>query len=401
MKPTKPRYSRRDFLKTAGVAGAGAVLGADVGKAGAGETETPSKIPTRPFGKTGHNVSVLSLGGMFDIHNNQLLMRQAFRWGVTYWDTADCYQRGSERGIGKYFAKYPAHRKQVFLVSKSDSRDPDGMSRLLERSLERLNTDYLDLYFVHGIRRISEMRNTKKWSERAKADGKIRLFGFSTHSNMESCLLEAPKLGWIDGIMMTYNYRLMHTPRMTAAVDACIAAGIGLTAMKVQGGGQIRTSTETEMKMAGRFLKQGFTDGQAKLKAVWENPNIASICSQMPNMTYLISNVAAALNRSKLSQTDMDLLQRYASETTSEYCTGCTDICEGTLNHTAPIGDVMRCLMYKQSYGDMQLAQTLFRSLPAGSRERLSRLDFSAAERRCPQGLAIGNLVKEALETLA
>jgi hypothetical protein len=48
-------------------------------------------------------------------------------------------------------------------------------------------------------------------------------------------------------------------------------------------------------------LKKGFTDAQAKLKAVWENPNIATICSEMPNMTILMSNVAAAYNRTKLS----------------------------------------------------------------------------------------------------
>ncbi|NIO07641.1 MAG: aldo/keto reductase, partial [Deltaproteobacteria bacterium] len=46
-------------------------------------------------------------------------------------------------------------------------------------------------------------------------------------SNMEECLLRAAKLNWIDGIMMSYNYRLMHTDRMRAAVDACAKAGIG------------------------------------------------------------------------------------------------------------------------------------------------------------------------------
>jgi hypothetical protein len=42
------------------------------------------------------------------------------------------------------------------------------------------------------------------------------------------------RLGWIDGIMASYNYRLMHTPAMKKAADACIQAGIGLTAMKTQ-----------------------------------------------------------------------------------------------------------------------------------------------------------------------
>ena len=98
--------------------------------------ETPTQVPTRPFGQTGVDVSILSLGGMFNIASNQLMMKQALRWGVTYWDTADCYQRGSEKGIGKYFKKYPQDRQKVFLVSKSDARDPDGMTDLLNRSLK-------------------------------------------------------------------------------------------------------------------------------------------------------------------------------------------------------------------------------------------------------------------------
>lgn len=72
-------------------------------------------VPKRPFGKTGENVPILGLGGMFDIPSNQLLMKQAVKWGVTYWDTADCYEGGnSEKGIGMYFEKYPEERKRFF-----------------------------------------------------------------------------------------------------------------------------------------------------------------------------------------------------------------------------------------------------------------------------------------------
>ncbi len=102
-------------------------------------------------------------------------------------------------------------------------------------------------------------------------------------------------MGWIDGIMMSYNFRLMHSEKMRKAVDACTIAGIGLTAMKTQGGGSVRTSTETELELAGSFLQKGFTDAQAKLKAVWENQAIASICSEMPNTTILMANVASRL----------------------------------------------------------------------------------------------------------
>jgi hypothetical protein len=168
-------------------------------------------VPTRPFGKTGVRVSTLSLGGMFDIPSNQLLLRQALKLGVTYWDTADCYEGGrSEGGIGTFFSKYPETREKIFLVTKSDARDPGGMSRLLDRSLKRMNTDYIDLYFIHGIRGINELNTeTKSWAHKSKSKGKIRFFGFSTHSNVEECLLKAAKLGWIDGIMMSYNYPIM------------------------------------------------------------------------------------------------------------------------------------------------------------------------------------------------
>jgi predicted aldo/keto reductase-like oxidoreductase len=365
-------------------------------------SEAKKSVPTRPFGKTGANVSILSLGGMFNIASNQMLMKQAMNWGVTYWDTADCYQRGSENGIGKYFKKYPEDRNRVFLVTKSDDRSPKGMTKLLDRSLEKMKTNYIDLYFVHGIYRIDELdESTKTWAEKAKAAGKIRFFGFSTHSNMEECMLEAARLGWIDGIMMTYNYRLMHTDRMKRAVDACVKAGIGMTAMKTQGGGSVKMDTDTELKMAGQFLQKGFTDAQAKLKAVWQNPNIASICSQMPNMTILMSNVAAAMGRTQLSSNDRKLLQQYAQDTLSDYCAGCAAICESAMTGDVPIGKVMRYLMYSCSYGEHDHASRRFRNIAPSIRRQMADLDYSLAEQRCPQKMPIERLMREAVEKLS
>ena len=399
MSQKENHLSRRDFLKAAGTAGLGAITAP--GHQLANASDGQNIVPTRPFGKSGIKVSILSLGGMFDIASNRMMMKQAMRWGVTYWDTADCYQRGSERGIGKFFDKYPEDRNKVFLVTKSDTGDPKGMSRLLERSLDRMKTDYIDLYFVHGIYRIDELdQSTRSWAEKTKAAGKIRLFGFSTHSNMEKCMLAAAKLGWIDGIMMTYNYRLMHTDRMIRAVEACIKAGIGLTAMKTQGGGSVKTDTDTELQMAGRFLQKGFTDAQAKLMAVWQNPNIASICSQMPNMSILMANVAAALNRTELSARDTELLQRYARETRSNYCTGCTAICESAVADNIPIGDVMRYLMYCRSYGDRDTAVTAYKKLPAKTRQKMVTADYSVAEQKCPQKMAIASLMRQAQQEL-
>jgi len=399
--------SRRDFLKTAAVAGAGSLVAGTSGPALAASAEGekssgPRKVSMRPFGKTGVEVSSLSLGGMFDIPSNQLILRQAHRFGVTHWDTAASYGGGnSEKGMGQFFEKSPELRKDIFLVTKSDSKTPDGMTRKLERSLDLLKTDYIDLYFLHSVRGIDELDDDiKRWAERAKAQGKIRWFGFSTHSNVEECLTDAAKLGWIDGIMMSYNFRTMHRDAMKAAVDRCVEAGIGLTAMKTQGGGPVPVESETQLEMAATFMKKGFSEEQAKLKAVWEDPRIANICSQMPTLSILMANIAAALNQAKLSAEDRVLLDRYAKETEGSYCAGCARVCQGALAEDLPVQDVLRCLMYRRSYGDADMARSLFAEIPREARRRLVLADFSPAERSCPRKLPIGRLMKEAVDEL-
>jgi uncharacterized protein len=402
MKNKHAGLPRRDFLKTLMAAGVGSLLGAR-GAGAAAPASAARTVPLRPFGKTGVDVPMLGIGGMFDILNNQLVMKQAYQWGVRYWDTADCYEGGrSEPGIGKFFESQPSARKDIFLVTKSDARDPAGMTKLLTRSLERMKTDYIDLYFLHGISGINELNeNTQAWARRAKKEGKIRFFGFSTHSNMEDCLQGAARLGWVDGIMFTYNYRLMQKDKTKAAVDACAKAGIGLTAMKTQGGGQVKTDSPKELELAGRFLSRGFTEHQAKLKAVWENQSIATICSQMPSMSILTANIAAALDETKLTSADMEFLRQYAEDSQCGYCAGCGNICSSAMARQVPIGDVMRCLMYEHSYGDRELARSTFAAIPADARAQLAGLDFTAAEHACPHRIPIAELMKEASVLLA
>ena len=414
MSEKKQNLTRRGFIKTAGAVGAGTLLvpGAAFAKekkaVPAGPPPPPppprkSKVPTRTFGRSGIKVSQLSLGGIFDIPSSQLMLKQAIKWGVTYWDTADCYLGGdSEKGLGMFFEKYPDQRKNIFLVTKSDKHDPKGMTELLDRSLERMKTKYIDLYFLHGVSNFDEKINeeTKKWVAKAKKDGKIKLFGFSTHTNMEDCMLAAAKAGWIDGIMMKYNYRTMNTDKMKKAVEACAKAGIGMTAMKTQADGPVKTESEAEVKLIGKFLEKGFTDKQANLMAIWENPSIAAICSQMPNMTVLSSNVSAALNRTKLTAADLDLLQQHAVETSSSYCAGCGNICE-ECTQGIPVCDVMRYMMYFNSYGDHDRAREHFAGLPDNVRGQLARADYTLAERKCPQNLPIAKLMKKASELLA
>ena len=410
----KQRFSRRGFISTAGKAGLGVVFGnISYGKITQAEAaKSPSNInliPKRPFGKSGIDLSMLSLGGVLK-PSDQLIFRQAFKMGVTYWDTADSYGWGkNEKAIGQYFSKFPDDRKEIFLVTKAATSDPEELTEKLQQSLSRMKTDYIDLFFIHYVKNVKKELTTavKNWADKQKANGKIKLFGFSTHKNMEETMLDASELGWIDGIMMSYNYRLMGKPKMKQAVDACVKAGIGLTAMKTQAAfsanfyASIGSETDNALKMTETFLKKGYTAEQAKLKAVWENPHIASICSAMPNMTILQANAEAALKDHPLTKGDKMRLETFARATRPGYCAGCGQICESHLTESIPICDIMRYAMYLNSYGDKQTAARLFKAIPSKIKKRLLSTDYGPAEKVCPQNIAIGEIIAETCRALA
>jgi predicted aldo/keto reductase-like oxidoreductase len=414
MSGKKEIISRRDFIKSAGAAGVGTALipfSSVTSAHASSSTKMPDQmtVPTRAFGKTGVDVPILALGGVLDM-SDQLIFRQAFKMGVTYWDTADGYGWGkNEKAIGKYFGKFPEDRKKVFLVTKAGTSDPEELTEKLTTSLQRMNTSYIDLYFIHYVNNVAkELTNeVKAWAEKAKAKGKIRLFGFSAHKNMENSLLAAAKLGWIDGIMMSYNYRLMVKDKMKSAVEACAKAGIGLTAMKTQAAfsanfyASIGSKSDDALEMTERLINKGYTAEQAKLKVVWENPNIASICSAMPNMTILQANVAAAGNKKSLSKGDKIRLNQYAQQTAPGYCTGCANICEPAVDLEIPISDILRYSMYLNSYGDRDKALTLFKALPADIKANIYKADYSKAEKNCPQKIQIGKVLKKTHADLA
>lgn len=397
--------TRRGFIRSLGLGGVAATalgLPESIKAQEQGPGKLPS-VPRRKLGKTGLEVSILSLGGMFDTINNQLLLKQAHAWGVNFWDTAEGYGNGkSEEGFGRFFSRNPQARKDIVVVTKTRPSSPESLTESLDKSLKRLASDYVDLFYVHAVTDLNEMGGPlKEWVAQMKKAGKMKFFGFSTHTNMEDCLLGAAKLDWIDAVMFSYNFRLMQTPRMQEALSACAGAGIGLVAMKTQGGGPIKSDSEAELKLAGRFLERGYTDKQAKLKAVWENPGIASICSQMPSVTILSANVAASRDLTALSRKDFELFQAFAMETREDYCAGCGRICLEAVGGAVPVSDVMRCLMYYRDYGDRDLAREVYAELSEDVRIRLNEMDYTDAESLCPQGLAIGRLMREAARVLA
>jgi uncharacterized protein len=413
MKEKHNNINRRNFLKTIGAAGLGSVFASSQLKADPNEPNTVQKteepkfpeLPRRKLGKTGIEIPMLSNGLMFDITENQLILRANLQHNVTYWDTANVYAGGnSEIGIGTFLGKNPEVRKKLFIVTKaSGAYTAADVEERLQASLKRMNTDHIDLYFgVHGCNNPASQltEQLQKWAEDAKKRKLIRFFGFSTHENMEKCLMATSKLNWIDAIMTKYNIALMQNPQMQEAVQACHEAGIGLIAMKVLYGLQ-KKQAEAEDKMVTHFLDKGYTREQALIKAVLEDKRITAACIRMENVTLLRSNVAAVLDKTSLTQADTDVLRKYAAETCSGYCAGCAYICNAALPDTPYTSDIMRYLMYYNSYGEQQEARALFAQIPSNVRNKLLSTDYSPAEARCPQHLPIGKLIAEAVSKLA
>ncbi len=404
--------NRRNFLKTLGAAGLGSAAAAINANAEPNEPNSAEKtaaklpqVPRRKLGKTGVDVPVLSLGGDFSFLDKQIVLRKTLDWGVNYWETASKYANGNaELGMGEYIGKNPDVRKNLFLVTKAsifgEPITVEKIEQRLQNSLKRLKTDYIDLYYgIHCLADPSQLNDDiRKWAESAKKRKLIRFFGFSTHKNMQQHLMAASKLDWIDAIMTTFNFRLVNDKDMLEAIDACNKAGIGLVAMKTQGKG---VNIEEVKKVANHFLEKGFTEGQAKIKILLENKAISSVCVGMQNIALLTTNVAAVLDNTKLSMQDYEVFNEYARATCSGYCTGCAQICESALPQAPYVSDIMRYLMYHNSYGDRDRARELFAEIPAEIRDCLLKIDYRQAEALCPQRMPIARLMAEAAQKLA
>ena len=208
--PDSPQVNRRGFLQTGALATT-AALTVTNGSQAAPEPATKPAIPKRKLGNTGVDVSILNLGTWKGVGLDRLL-RFAYANGIRYYDTADCY--GSEPFLGRWFQAMPEVRKEIFLVTKDHPRTPRDLIQRLDRRLEALKTDSVDLFLIHGIGggygpqsldwpKSKELKDT---IEKIKKSGKAKFVGFSCHDARKAEYLQAAAEGGIvDAIMVQYT----------------------------------------------------------------------------------------------------------------------------------------------------------------------------------------------------
>ena len=205
-------------------------------------------IPTRELGKTNRKVTIFGLGGEGILRTRgyfneaEAVIKKAVEVGVNYFDTAPAYQQSRDY-LGKYLWNY-AKREEIFLASKTHERSYDGTMSLVEDSLKRLNTNYLDLLQLHDLRekedidKIFSKNGAIHALEDLRKEGKVRFVGITGHHD-PNILIEAIKRYDFDAVLLCVNAADQHyLPFITTMIPQARKKGMGVIAMKVTAQGQ-------------------------------------------------------------------------------------------------------------------------------------------------------------------
>ncbi len=354
-------------------------------------------VPKREFGNTGIQISKLCLGGgSFGDTDSQIILDEALKHGVNCWEIVSF----TGKVYCEYFKKNPGIRENVFLSGKVYSTDPIVMQEQLNILLKENEISFIDFLAIHIVDDTKVLTNdVRKWVEKVKKEKKIRFFGFCTHKNMDTCLNSASKLGWIDGIQTFYNYRMQRIKSMEDALQKCHEKGIGIFAVKSMGF-SVQKKTENQKlpskeKLDSLLTADHISFEQLKLRAIWQNPFLTSICSLMPNSAILQSNVLAAMDENPVKSEIVTVLAAYANATGKYFCRRC-GICETANTDRIPIFNIMEMLMYSRGYGITDMVARMFARLPSQIQRKIASSDYSGAEKICPQKMPITKLMKEA-----
>lgn len=388
-----PKTSRREFL-SAGlilpVVGASSRMGLfeSPEKADPKVAGSPVKLEYRVLGRTGLKVTTVGFGCM--ITSDPSVIERAADIGVNYFDTARGYQHGNnERMVG---AALKSKRKQIVLSTKSTAEDKEALLRDLETSLRELNTDYIDIWYLHAKSTPADVRDDLIEAQQlAKKQGKIRFAGVSTHSGQQELLPWLAQKGVFDVVLTAYNFAM--DSNIDKAIEAASKAGMGIVAMKVMAGGYRRMKptdpTYQKLKRDGAML--------AALKWVINKPNIATTIPSMTDNDQLDDNLKAMAI--PFSTSDEKLLSAHLEEIKPLYCRMCGK-CEGSCAKGLPVADVLRFLTYAEGYRQFALGRERFMELPP-EQSAVRCGDCAECTVKCPFGVQVASRVARAQELFA
>ena len=341
----------------------------------------------RILGKTGWEISVIGFGAIKLPQISQkecdTLLNRAIDLGINFVDTADCYG-DSEEKIGKALSN---RRNEFYLSTKIDERDKPGVSKKLERSLQRLKTDWIDLVLFHDVREAEYETIFERGGldalERAKEQGKVLQIGISIHHSI-SIMKKAVDIGAFSVLMVAYSP--IDEDRLTSDIlPSAYQKGVGLVAMKPLAGGKLAEGRGWNKK----YFKEE-TPAQVSLRYILTNPYITCAIPGMTNLRELEENVGVGKNPRNLTSEEIGVFMDWVGDIGKGFCRNC-GYClpcpEGV-----PIPDIFRFEGYYERYGLKRWAIEQYRSLSVKS-EACSLCNQCLT--RCPYGVLIPDRLNE------
>jgi aryl-alcohol dehydrogenase-like predicted oxidoreductase len=294
---------------------------------------TTESIPRRALGSTGEYVSAIGVGGFHlglisTERECTSIVHAAIDAGVTFMDNAWEYNDGkSEVRLGRALV---GRRDKVFLMTKvcTHGRDARVAMRMLEESLKRLKTDYLDLWQVHEVAYYNDPeRHFMKGGviealDKAKRQGKVRFVGFTGHKDPALHLRMLSYEYPFDTVQMPLNcFDATFRSFEQQVLPELLRRGIAPIGMKSMGG-------------EGDMVKQKAVTAQEALAYAMSLP-VATTVSGIDSMRVLKQNLGVARGFKPLSSRAMQALRTRVVEQAAD---GRFELYKTTAKHEAKIG---------------------------------------------------------------
>ena len=295
--PDQERLSRRNLLQGAAML---TMNSPAVGK------QNSTSMARRPLGKTGLEVSILGVGGFHlgatkDQEEATKLVQQALDSGINFFDNAWEYHDGeSEARLGR---AWQGRRKEAVLMTKvcSHGRNKRVAMQMLEESLGRLQTDYLDVWQIHEVvydndpDMIFAPGGAAEALLQAKKEGKVRFIGFTGHKDPAIHLKMLAHGFPFDTVQMPLNpFDATFRSFQTHVLPEARKRGIAVLGMKSLGG-------------SGEMVKNGAVTIEEALRYALSLP-VATTISGMDSLGTLQQNLKIALNFTPMEDSEMRAL---------------------------------------------------------------------------------------------
>lgn len=326
------------------------------------------------------------------------MIRHAIDRGVNYVDTAYMYHAGnSERVLGR--ALLDGYRQKVRLATKlpvGQVTSYADFDRLLNEQLAKLQTDHIDFYLLHGLRKsrweIVRDLGVTSWAEGAKRDGRIRHLGFSFHDNADAFkYIVDDYAGW-DFCQVQYNFMDVNTQAGMAGVRYAAARGLAVVVMEPLLGGRLATPP-TAVEAIWRDAPVRRTPVDWALRWVWDQPEVSVVLSGMSTPEQVEENLASAEQAEigGLSAGEHVLFDRAREVYSALYPIPCTQ-CGYCMPCPNGVDIPTNFLLFNRGVALDQLQSSRFRygNGEAGARASAC-VQCRECEDKCPQSIQIGD----------